>query len=183
MKSSQTFVVIAMVLALSGCANGPIRHYIAKENDARLTLRSNGDAAVQYSLSSESGTCSNFEYVGLVNESTYGLPRSWLASMPEKIPEKVRQAQVPTDAELRIKGYARANRGDESCGPLVASFRPEPGKAYEVEFKWQSKGCGMVVTDTTQANIPKPVVTKMRSCPNPASAASLFMSKDGYVVR
>lgn len=183
MKTLVCSHLLTLTLLLAGCASDPIRHYTAKENDASLVMRSSGDAAIQYSLSSEAGTCGGFEYVGLVNESTYGLPRSWLVSMPEKIPEKSRQAQVPTDTELRIKGYARANRGDASCGPLVATFLPEPGKAYEVEFKWQNRGCGMVVSDVTEADKPKPVTTKVRSCPNPATAASLFMSKDGYVTK
>jgi len=184
-NSTKTLVfsqVLTLALFLCGCANDPIRHYTAKETDASLVMRSSGDAVIQYSLSSETGTCGGFEYVGLVNESTYGLPRSWLASMPEKIPEKTRQAQIPTDTELRIKGYARANRGDASCGPLVATFLPEPGRAYEVEFKWHTRGCGMMVSDVTEENNPKPIAIKMRSCPNPASAASLFMSQDGHVV-
>jgi hypothetical protein len=183
MKTPHTLSVIAMALILAGCASDPIRNYSASEEDASLVMRSSGGATVQYSLSSEAGTCGGFEYVGLVSESTYGLPRSWLSNMPEKIPEKARQARVPINSELRIKGYARADRGDVSCGPLIASFQPEARRAYAVEFKWVDRGCGIVVSDVTDADSPRPVPAKLRVCPNPASAASLFLSKDGHVAR
>jgi hypothetical protein len=174
---------VAVLFVLAGCATEPIRNYSAKTGDASLVMRSSGAAAVRYSLSSSAGTCGGFEYVGLVNESTYGLPRSWLASMPEKIPEKFRQAKVPTGTELRIKAYATATRGDASCGPLVATFEPEAERAYAVEYRWLATGCHINVSDITEADNPKPVATKLRVCPNPASAASLFQSKDGHVSR
>lgn len=113
----------------------------------------------------------------------YGLPRSWLASTPEKIPEKSRLALVPTGTVLRIKGYATATRGDASCGPLIATFQPEAGRSYVVDFEWIHRGCRMDVKDITEADHPEPVKVQIRSCPNPASAASLFLSKDGYVAR
>lgn len=183
MKTSQTLAVIAMTLILAGCANEPLRSYSPNADDASLVMRSSGGATVQYSLSSETGTCGGFEYVGLVSESAYGLPGSWLSSMPEKIRMQARETRVSINTELRIKGYARADRGDASCGPLIASFQPEARKAYAVEFKWLDRGCGMVVRDVTDADSPKSVTTKIRSCPNPASAASLFLSQDGHVVR
>ncbi|MDT4855506.1 hypothetical protein FQZ97_898640 [compost metagenome] len=183
MKTSQTLSAIAMALILAGCASDPIRNYSMNEEDASLSMRSSGGVTVQYSLSSEAGTCGGFEYVGLVSESTYGLPSSWLSSMPERIRMQAREARISINTELRIKGYARADRGDASCGPLVASFQPEARKAYAVEFKWLDKGCGMVVREVTDADNPKPVPAKLRVCPNPASAASLFLSKDGHVAR
>jgi hypothetical protein len=183
MKTSHTLSAGVMALILAGCASDPIRNYSASEEDASLVMRSSGGATVQYSLSSEAGTCAGFEYVGLVSEATNGLPRSWLASMPEKIREKERQARVPANADLRIKGYARANLGNASCGPLIASFQPEARRFYSVEVKWLDRGCDIVVNDVTDQNSPKPVSAKLRVCPNPASAASLFLSKDGHVAR
>lgn len=182
-NSAYVYGALCVAILLSGCASDPLRTYTKKDNDVSVVMRADGGVSVQYSVSSEDGKCDNFEYIGIVSDNTRRLPRALFKHMPEKYPEKSRQAYVPLDSEVRVKAYGSATYGNATCGPLIATFQPEDGKSYEVTYTQAGGGCRMDVYDVSEAESPKAVLAKMRVCPNPSSAASLFMNKDGYSAR
>ena len=180
------FYVCGMFLGavlLSGCASDPLRAYTKKDGDVSVVMRADGGVSVQYSVSSEAGKCDNFEYIGIVSDNARSLPRSWFKNMPEKYPERSRKAYVSIDSEVRVKAYGSTTYGNTTCGPLIATFQPEDGKDYEIKYTQSGVGCRMDVYDVSEEDNQKVVPAKIRACPNPSSAASLFMNKDGRSVR
>lgn len=163
--------LLAVLLALGGCAQKYMEPAVSDPSDAVLVIRSNGmPMLVQYSISFDEEMCKGFEKVGTVFANTAkGRVSSWIAKFDEKTRRLTGattelKVRIKPDRPIQVKAYSSWSdygagmRRDSSCGPLVSRFTPAGSHTYLVEFLWgDSASCGQAVSDITNPAEKKPV--------------------------
>lgn len=166
-------LVLSLVSVLAGCAIEPRRNYTPQPKDATLHLRSTGmPMSAGFSISSASTACEGFEFAGSVRDGGEGVLLPWIAALSNKLNgvPTVREAAVPTDAPVQVKGFSswqdQYSRG--SCGPVTKRFTPAADGVYRVEFVWAGmRKCGLRIVDISRPDEPREVLGESLICPRP----------------
>ncbi|MBK0112320.1 MULTISPECIES: hypothetical protein [unclassified Delftia] len=173
MKDDRSFLILCLSVALAGCAIEPRRNYTPQPKDATLHFRSTGmPMSAGFSISSASTACEGFEFAGSVRDGGEGVLLPWIAALSNKLSgvPTVREAAVPADAPVQVKGFSswqdQYSRG--SCGPVTKRFTPTADGVYRVDFVWAGmRKCGLRIVDISRPDEPREVPGAPLICPRP----------------
>lgn len=173
MKDDRSFLILCLSVALAGCAIEPRRNYTPQPKDATLHLRSTGmPMSASFSISSASTACEGFEFAGSVRDGGEGVLLPWIAALSNKLSgvPTVREAAVPADAPVQVKGFSfwQDQYRSVSCGPVAKRFTPTADGVYRVDFVWAGMGkCGLRIVDISKPDEPREVPGTPLICPRP----------------
>jgi tetratricopeptide (TPR) repeat protein len=200
---------LASMLALSGCAHRRppadpaavqqqetrTRRLKAEDapdpNAAKLTFTSSGmPMGVMFWKSTSTQACSGFEPVGHVFHSGREVLLPGIANLTEKLNkallrnETSREQYLQPGVPVQVKGLFGAevpDRHSDSCGPIVTSFIPEPGRKYSVNFAFHGRrSCSQSVVDITDQDHPSPVGRPV-ACPKRQDYLALENAKKNFL--
>ncbi|QNK67633.1 hypothetical protein [Variovorax sp. PAMC26660] len=145
---------------------------------AKLILRSAGSGyPANFSVSTSPQACQDFTSLGSVAYAGRGIVYPWIANAVQRgrrtEPYIVQDAKPGKPIQVRSYGSWADGMGSGyrsgNCGPVVAKFTPQDGRAYVVEFLWGSKpACSLNVVDATDPDAPVPVPAEaIPGCPAP----------------
>jgi len=208
-KTLTIATTLAAMLALSGCAHRrpPADQVAVRQqetharrlkaedapdpNAAKLTFTSSGmPMGVMFWKSTSTQACRGFEPVGHVFHSGREVLLPGIANLTEKLNkallrnETSREQYVQPGVPVQVKGLFGAevpDRHSDSCGPLITSFTPEPGRKYSVNFAFQgTSSCSQSVMDTTDRDHPSPVGRSV-ACPKGQDYLALENAKKNFL--
>ncbi|WP_313282752.1 hypothetical protein [Delftia tsuruhatensis] len=166
-------LVFSLGALLAGCAIEPRRNYTPQPKDATLHLRSTGmPMSASFSISSASTACEGFEFAGSVRDGGEGVLLPWIAALSNKLSgvPTVREAVVPADAPVQVKGFSfwQDQYSSGSCGPVAKRFTPTADGVYRVDFVWAGmRKCGLRIVDISRPDEPREVPGAPLICPRP----------------
>jgi len=186
---------MAVLLSLTACAYREINPEAALEDiranngyyelrdlepgTTKVVVRATGSGyPAHFSVSTSPQACRAFSSLGEVAYAGRGIVYPWIANALQRgrrsEPFLVHEAKP--GEPIQVRGYGSWAEGTGSgyrsghCGPVVAKFTPQQGRAYTVDFVWGSKpACSLVVMDATQpdAPVPVPAVEQVAGCAAP----------------
>lgn len=168
-----SILILCLGSVLAGCAIEPRRNYTPQPKDAILHLRSTGmPMSASFSISSASTACEGFEFAGSVRDGGEGVLLPWIAALSNKLSgvPTVREAAVPADAPVQVKGFSfwQDQYSSGSCGPVAKRFTPTADGVYRVDFVWAGmRKCGLRIVDISKPDEPREVPGTPLICPRP----------------
>lgn len=168
-----SILILCLGSVLAGCAIEPRRNYTPQPKDAILHLRSTGmPMSASFSISSASTACEGFEFAGSVRDGGEGVLLPWIAALSNKLSgvPTVREAAVPADAPVQVKGFSfwQDQYRSGSCGPVAKRFTPTADGVYRVDFVWAGmRKCGLRIVDISKPDEPREVPGTPLICPRP----------------
>ncbi|MFG0785028.1 hypothetical protein [Delftia tsuruhatensis] len=168
-----SILILCLGSVLAGCAIEPRRNYTPQPKDAILQLRSTGmPMSASFSISSASTACEGFEFAGSVRDGGEGVLLPWIAALSNKLSgvPTVREAAVPADAPVQVKGFSfwQDQYSSGSCGPVAKRFTPTADGVYRVDFVWAGmRKCGLRIVDISRPDEPREVPGEPLICPRP----------------
>lgn len=167
--------------------NGYFELKAVKPGMTKLVLRSMGSGrAVNFSLSTTTLACQDFEKLGEVQFSGRGVLYPWIADMVDRRKHTadflVREFEPKQSIYVRsngswfesqsIPGSGMSTTSSGRCGALISKFTPQANHAYVVEFNWLPDGCMQLIEDATDPDHPVPIQAETTFACTKTSAAS-----------
>lgn len=172
---------LALLPVLVGCAHRPdtaaaaaalrdsavaARLGVIASDKAKVVFRTVGSFRVDYELSTSPQACEDFQLIGEVYDDSNVRAPDWMlnfrkvaGALLKMHPWLERDVEPGVQIQIRAMGHGMVTEGRRSgtgtCGPLMAKFTPEAGRAYLVTYIGnKNTTCVQAVQDATDVDAP-----------------------------